>query len=74
MTTSERLSTWLVFFLGLGTLARSFVRNPVKTVKAIGAFGKHYRAMKKANIKGGNLNAHDKANYDATKIAGKKVK
>ncbi|XP_057294688.1 uncharacterized protein LOC130623229 [Hydractinia symbiolongicarpus] len=58
---------------GLATLAKSLVKNPTKTVKAIAAFGKSYLEMKKANLKGGNLGPHEKANYNATKIAGLKV-
>lgn len=58
---------------GLGTLARSLVKNPIKTVISVGAFGKSYLDMRKANRKGGNLAAHEKANYAGTKIAGSKV-
>ena len=58
---------------GLGTLAKSAVKNPVKTYKAVTAFANNYNEMRAKNIKGGNLEAHRKANKEATEIAGAKV-
>merc|ERR1712013_593876 len=56
---------------GLGTIARSFVRQPIKTVKSFGAFASSYNNMR--NRIGGNLPAHEKANFDATKIGGARL-
>ena len=63
----------IIIFLGLGTIAKSFVKNPVKTIKSIGSFSSNYQKMRKANIRGGNLKAHENANYEATKIGGSKL-
>lgn len=41
--------------------------EPVKTWKAAMEFVKSYQKMRKANVKGGNLAAHEEANREATK-------
>lgn len=55
--------------IGLGTLARKMVSQPVKTIKAIKSFAKSYTDMRKKNVIGGNLEAHRKGNKDATSKA-----
>lgn len=45
------------------------VKQPVKTVKAGIEFVKSYQKMRKANVKGGNLVAHEEANREATKVS-----
>jgi len=52
---------------GLGTLAKKAANHPVKTAKAATEFAKSYLKMRKANVKGGNLAAHEEANREATK-------
>ena len=42
------------------------VKQPVKTVKAGVEFAKSYKKMRKANLIGGNLAAHEEANRRAT--------
>ena len=54
---------------GLGTLAKKMVSQPVKTVKAGMEFVKSYNKMKKANVIGGNLPAHEEANRKATEVS-----
>ena len=61
------------FIIGLGTIAKSFWKSPKKTWNSFGAFKNSYNAMRKANVIGGNLKAHQKGNYDATKIGGKNI-
>lgn len=58
---------------GLGTIAKSFAKNPVKTVKSFGAFAKSWNEMRKKNLIGGNLKAHEKGNKKATEIGGAKL-
>ena len=53
---------------------KSLFRSPVKTVKAVNAFRTNYNDMKAKNVIGGNIPAHEKANKEATKIAGPKVR
>ena len=58
---------------GLGTLAKKVVRQPVKTVKAVAEMVKSYMDMRKANVKGGNLPAHEEANRRATEVSDKET-
>ena len=59
--------------VGLGTLAKKAVTQPVKTAKAVYEMGKSYVKMRKANIKGGNLAAHEEANRRATAVSDKET-
>ena len=62
------IHTRVIFIIpGLGTLAKKALKNPVKTAKAAAEFVKSYQKMRKANVKGGNLKAHEEANREATK-------
>lgn len=56
-----------ILYAGLGTLAKKAVNHPVKTAKAATEFGKSYLKMRKENVEGGNLAAHEVANREATK-------
>ena len=56
-----------ILLAGLGTLAKKVVNHPVKTAKAAMEFVKSYQKMRKANVKRGNLAAHEEANREATK-------
>ena len=51
--------------IGLGTLAKKFVSQPIKTVKAIGEMVKSYDKMVEKNQRGGNLAAHEEGNKNA---------
>lgn len=50
---------------GLGTLAKKFVSQPIKTMKAIGEMVKSYDKMVEKNQIGGNLAAHEEGNKNA---------
>ena len=50
---------------GLGTLGESLLKSPRKTLGAINAFRESYNKMRKANVKGGNLKAHEEDNKKA---------
>lgn len=58
---------------GLGTLAKKVVQQPVKTAKAVWEMGKSYVKMRNANVKGGNLKAHEEANRKATEVSDAKT-
>ena len=47
--------------------------QPGKTAKAVYEMAKSYFNMRNANIKGGNLKAHEEANRRATKASDKKT-
>ena len=47
--------------------------QPVKTAKAVYEMAKSYVKMRMANIKGGNLKAHEDGNRRATAVSDKKT-
>ncbi|XP_015780442.1 PREDICTED: uncharacterized protein LOC107358347 [Acropora digitifera] len=54
---------------GLWTLAKKFVSQPKKTVKAIGEMVKSYDKMIEKNQIGGNLAAHEEGNKNAAETS-----
>ena len=62
------LSHLLLFiFEGLGTLAKKMLTQPEKTVEAGKAMNKNLQDLKEGKVKGGNLEAHERANSESTK-------
>ena len=49
------------------------ISQPVKTVKAASEFVKSNEKMRKANVIGGNLPAHEEANRKATEVSDKET-
>ena len=55
----------MCFFAGLVTLAKKMLNQPIKTFQAGKEMKKSYDDMKKKNVIGGNLAAHEEANQRA---------
>ena len=51
----------IAYYTGLGTLGKSLVTSPLKTLGAINAFRENYNKMREASVKRGNLKAHEEA-------------
>ena len=58
---------FLIRCKGLGTLAEKVVTQPKKTIEVAKEFAESYQKMREENKKGGNLEAHEEANREATK-------